>query len=1038
MSRCPPRTAPQGSPSGPPPPRPSQPAAQAYAERLQGRTRDDSWVAPPTRDRSRTDPTPNRQPSYIYEPLLQDSGDRTERRVYDPRDCGWDPEQNDPLDLAIFHNPFGGHVSFPAHTEVQKRMAKFQSIAYWEPNTKAYREELPELERNRRGTKWLVFALIGVCVGLVSFVMMQTIELLSVKRRALLEYVYREHAAQHAWHNWRAYGAWLLSGALMVAVSTGVCGLWRHAAGSGVPDVIAYLNGVALPKVFNIRTLLAKIISCSCAVGGGLPVGPEGPMIHIGALVGAGLGTGRSRMLRCLGRDSCVVRFMGRYRNAKDHRDFITGGAAAGVACAFSAPIGGLLFVVEELTSHTSRRMMWMSFFASLCAVITANSLLSNFEAWQLREQRTSTKCTEWSQWRQQYTVLFYANVLENVNLLSFPFTVVLGIICGMLGSCFIALNLRVVRLRNAWVNGSRWRMHGEPLLVLLVYTLLIFWAASASSCRAKPGPAVGVDPEVWLNAGTDGLGGLEFFDVVCSSKDEYNPIGTLGFASADKVVRLLFRRHYQSPPEVPLAGPAEAGSDAPREDPWLQVQGVQLFNYAALAAWLFIYFFMACWCAGSYLASGIVIPMLTVGATIGRLWGLAVWDIMERVVGERCEGTDAWVDPGVFAMLGAAAFFGGVSRLTFSLCVIMLELTGDLPHLPNVMIAVWVAKVVADRFNHSLYHGLLEVKCVPFLDFPKHLAILDSHFACDIMHRDPVMLQTRETVASLVRHLTGEVCHSSFPVVSRSKSKDIDNIFRGTVSREDLELILWWIQKDLQKAGSSIQSSPGPNVDLERLTYSTMIELKEAMFWDREWGSPWETQERPEPVPACLRGKSVDLTPFVNSGSAFTVPEHLSVAATYTLFRTMGLSHLTVVGRFNNVVGVITRMDLIDSKLVGHRISPPPQSSPECSPRASPDQEALAAGLLPPEPLEPEAQDGSGALGFPRNAFGTQLPESPESPQLAPHQAGCGGAPRRVAASGGSGRRGFWSTPTEAEALWLGRERSESPPGCAGNDAQP
>ena len=35
-------------------------------------------------------------------------------------------------------------------------------------------------------------------------------------------------------------------------------------------------------QVFNIQTLWVKFVSCATAVGSGLPVGPEGPMVHIG------------------------------------------------------------------------------------------------------------------------------------------------------------------------------------------------------------------------------------------------------------------------------------------------------------------------------------------------------------------------------------------------------------------------------------------------------------------------------------------------------------------------------------------------------------------------------------------------------------------------------------------------------------------------------------------------------------------------------------------------------------------------------------
>ena len=62
------------------------------------------------------------------------------------------------------------------------------------------------------------------------------------------------------------------------------------AAGSGMPELIAHLNG-ALTRggILSLKALAAKFVSCACAVGAGLPAGPEGPMIHMGAAVGAGV-----------------------------------------------------------------------------------------------------------------------------------------------------------------------------------------------------------------------------------------------------------------------------------------------------------------------------------------------------------------------------------------------------------------------------------------------------------------------------------------------------------------------------------------------------------------------------------------------------------------------------------------------------------------------------------------------------------------------------------------------------------------------------
>ena len=81
------------------------------------------------------------------------------------------------------------------------------------------------------------------------------------------------------------------------------------------------ISGAA--QVFNIRTLVVKFVSCACAVGSGLPVGPEGPLIHMGALLGAALSQGHSTSL---GIDTSLFT---RFRNPKDKRDFVTAGTCS-------------------------------------------------------------------------------------------------------------------------------------------------------------------------------------------------------------------------------------------------------------------------------------------------------------------------------------------------------------------------------------------------------------------------------------------------------------------------------------------------------------------------------------------------------------------------------------------------------------------------------------------------------------------------------------------------------------------------------------
>ena len=60
-------------------------------------------------------------------------------------------------------------------------------------------------------------------------------------------------------------------------------------------------------------------------------------------------------------------------------RDFISAGAAAGIASAFGAPVGGLLFSMEEVSSFWNQTLSWQIFFCSMCATFTTDLFVSAF-----------------------------------------------------------------------------------------------------------------------------------------------------------------------------------------------------------------------------------------------------------------------------------------------------------------------------------------------------------------------------------------------------------------------------------------------------------------------------------------------------------------------------------------------------------------------------------------------------------------------------------------------------------------------------------
>jgi hypothetical protein len=125
--------------------------------------------------------------------------------------------------------------------------------------------------------------------------------------------------------------------------------------GSGIPEIKCFLNGIDLPHVVRLKTLLCKVVGVTFSVAAGLPVGKEGPMVHSGSVVAAAISQGKSRFW---GVDTSFSKFSD-FRNDREKRDFVACGTAAGVCSAFGSPIGGVLFSMEEASSFFTTKLTW-------------------------------------------------------------------------------------------------------------------------------------------------------------------------------------------------------------------------------------------------------------------------------------------------------------------------------------------------------------------------------------------------------------------------------------------------------------------------------------------------------------------------------------------------------------------------------------------------------------------------------------------------------------------------------------------------------
>ncbi len=140
------------------------------------------------------------------------------------------------------------------------------------------------------------------------------------------------------------------------------------------------------------------------------------------------------------------------------------------------------------------------------------------------------------------------------------------------------------------------------------------------------------------------------------------------------------------------------------------------------------------------------------------------------------------------------------------------------------------------------------------------------------------------------------DTTHNCFPVI-------VNSTFEGTISRSDLTLISMKMYEDHH---SDLADIPG-------LVYRPIVTFPEALAMASEEGKTHGMREKLATLKAAasVLRVQIDLTECVNL-SAVSVCHNHSLLRTYTLMRSQGLRHLVVVTSRNEVLGVVTRKDLM------------------------------------------------------------------------------------------------------------------------------
>ena len=191
------------------------------------------------------------------------------------------------------------------------------------------------------------------------------------------------------------------------------------------------------------------------------------------------------------------------------------------------------------------------------------------------------------------------------------------------------------------------------------------------------------------------------------------------------------------------------------------EVDGTDYVTFQASALMLFgiPYFFMAAICAGVMAPVGLFVPTLLAGAAFGRAVGHILNVAFAGYV----------TDAGTYALMGAAALMGGMSRLTIAGTVILLEASGNSAYLLPLMLVFACSRYAGNAINAGLYDMIIELRELPFLEGSlKTLGLLNYHPIAEVMAHPAITLDEITRVGTVYQILSKKT-HNGFPVVGRT-----------------------------------------------------------------------------------------------------------------------------------------------------------------------------------------------------------------------------------------------------------------------------
>ncbi|KAK9880654.1 hypothetical protein WA026_011893 [Henosepilachna vigintioctopunctata] len=294
------------------------------------------------------------------------------------------------------------------------------------------------------GEDWVFLAFLGFIMALISY---------GIDKLVLVFMNSRLYLYNMGYNMSSKYFGWILLPFCLIMFNVGFVHIvGPQSAGSGLPELKTILRGVVLKEYLTFRVLLAKIFGLSFTIGAGMPLGKEGPLVHMSSIITSLYGRLISKM-RCF--DLEEIR----------KTEMLAAACAVGVATTFAAPIGGVLFSVEVTTSYFAIRNYFRGFFAAVCGAITYRLL------------------SVWIDGLKTYTPVFKTNFLVDLpfdpqELIAFA---LIGVVCGFGGALYCWCHRKYVLFTKS--NEFLKRINGFSRFIYPAFVVL-----SISSITFPPG----------------------------------------------------------------------------------------------------------------------------------------------------------------------------------------------------------------------------------------------------------------------------------------------------------------------------------------------------------------------------------------------------------------------------------------------------------------------------------------------------------------------------------------------------------------------